>query len=98
MLRRAVLLAVGTLVAVGPAYASSASAPLTVTLTVVRSCVVQTGAERAGVTVRCTTSTGQVRVGESRPPAADSPTAPASPSTTPPVVSSPNARLVTINF
>lgn len=74
------------------AYASSASAPLLVTLTVVRSCAVQTGAD---LVLRCSTAVGQPRIDSAdRSAPAGSIPPPAARAAQP----APGTRFITINF
>lgn len=90
---RSALVAVVVFLTIGPAFASSASAPLVVSLTVVRSCAVQTGSD---LTLRCSASVGQPRIGDVRAPEPTraAPAAPVTASTAP----WSDTRLVTINF
>lgn len=97
--RWAVLFASAMCISATWAHASSAGAPLSVSVTVVRSCSIHTGASTAGLTLRCASGVSQVRVDQSPSPTPLLPGPNAlRRSTSSPMIPSPATQLVTINF
>lgn len=98
-MRWAVLFALAMSVSTAWAYASSTAAPLSVSVTVVRSCSIETAASTPDVTLRCAGGVSQVRLGESPSP---SPLIPGPNSlrfsTSSSTSRSPGTQLVTIHF